>query len=151
MRAVLDTCVLVSAFLTPAGYPGQILRLWNADLFELVVSPPMIEELSNVLRRPRIKGKYGYSAQDVKAFLQAIDQNAAEVNIAKATIDLCRDPDDNIVLETSIIAEAKYLVSRDDDVKRDKSVIDTMGEFSVNVVTVAQFLSVLQRELQEYS
>ena len=142
MRAVLDTCVLVSAFLTPAGSPGQILRLWNVDLFDLVVSPPVIAELSDVLRRPRLKRKYGYSEQEVEGFLQALAQNAVLVNIEKVTMALCRDPDDD-VLETAIIAGAEYLVSRDDDVKRDQSVIGAMRKFGVNVVTVAQFLSIL--------
>ena len=103
----------------------------------------MIAELGDVLRRPRLKRKYGYSEQEVEGFLQALAQNAVLVNIEKVTMALCRDPDDDVVLETAIIAGAEYLVSRDDDVKRDQSVIGAMRKFGVNVVTVAQFLSIL--------
>ena len=45
MRVVLDVNVLISAVISPRGNPAQILRLWEREGFELVVSPPILEEL----------------------------------------------------------------------------------------------------------
>ncbi len=53
---------------------------------------------------------------------------------------LCRDPKDDILLETAILGEADYVVSRDDDIKRDLDLIAHLRKHSIEVVPVTQFL-----------
>jgi len=45
MRAVLDTNVVVSATLIRGGKEDRILRAWQRDAFELVLSPQILEEV----------------------------------------------------------------------------------------------------------
>jgi predicted nucleic acid-binding protein len=45
-----------------------------------------------------------------------------------------------MVLETALLGKAEYLVTRDDDLKRDPDLIQKMAEQGVQVVSVQQFL-----------
>jgi predicted nucleic acid-binding protein len=56
---------------------------------------------------------------------------------------LCRDPDDDILLEIAIRGGARYLVTRDDDLKRDLDLVHQMKASGVRVVSVSQFLATL--------
>jgi len=47
------------------------------------------------------------------------------------------------MLETAIQGPADYVVSRDDDIKRDLNLIAHLHEHNIEVVTVAQFLALL--------
>lgn len=55
MRVVLDANVLVSAVISKAGPPRQIVAAWVDGRFELVVSSSLLDELRDVLDRPRFR------------------------------------------------------------------------------------------------
>lgn len=55
----------------------------------------------------------------------------------------CRDPDDDLILETAILGQAQYAVSRDDDIKRDLDLLDHLRAHGVTVSSVQQFLAKL--------
>ena len=55
MRAVLDPNVLVSAAISPTGQPRQILTAWIEQRFELIASPALLDELADVLARPKFR------------------------------------------------------------------------------------------------
>ncbi|MDP3768733.1 MAG: PIN domain-containing protein, partial [Dehalococcoidia bacterium] len=55
MRAVLDTNVLISATLIQWGNEDRILRAWRSGAFDLVLSPPILEEMGRVLFYPRLR------------------------------------------------------------------------------------------------
>ncbi len=50
-----------------------------------------------------------------------IDERAEPVLLSGDTA-ICRDKDDNRVIETAIKGQATFLVTRDDDIKADKKV-----------------------------
>jgi len=58
---------------------------------------------------------------------------------------LCRDPDDNFIVETAIKGQVQYLVTRDDDIKWDPEVIKFLEKSDIMVITVAKFLAILPR------
>jgi putative PIN family toxin of toxin-antitoxin system len=55
VRAALDVNILVAAILSREGAPAQLLRLWRAGLFELFLSPALLDELEWVLAYPKIQ------------------------------------------------------------------------------------------------
>ena len=73
-----------------------------------------------------------------------ISPNVCLMSGREGDVKICRDPDDDLILETAIQGDAAYLVSRDDDVKGDEAVITFMHENSVQIVTVDQFWQILQ-------
>jgi putative PIN family toxin of toxin-antitoxin system len=75
IRAVLDANVIVSAVLTAAGIPAQILDAWRTERFALLVSSPILEEVARVLEYPRIArlrlmNKSQDCGEGVQAFLE---------------------------------------------------------------------------------
>ncbi|GBC96989.1 hypothetical protein HRbin16_02805 [bacterium HR16] len=56
---------------------------------------------------------------------------------------MCRDPRDDFLLETAIWGGAEYIVTRDDDLKRDPALIERFGVVGIKIVSVQQFLDML--------
>ena len=54
LRVVIDTNVWVSAFINPHGAPAQLRFAWYSNQFSVITSLPMVEELAEVLSRPRL-------------------------------------------------------------------------------------------------
>ena len=107
-RVVLDTNVVVSAFMKPEGNEAAVLRLALAGEFELVLSKPILIEYETVLRRPKFERML--DPNDVRAGIRAI-RNAAGFADSNRTITVCRDDADNRFLECAETSRADYLVT----------------------------------------
>jgi len=142
IKVLIDTNVWVSAFLNPAGYPAKIVTAWLEDKIEIVISIPLLQEISDVLQRPRIQNKYKYSNEEIKKYLELIFRKAKKVE-PSGNINICRDVKDNMILETALSGQVKYLVTRDDDIKRDLNLVQTMGKHGIEIITVSRFLEML--------
>jgi putative PIN family toxin of toxin-antitoxin system len=142
--ALLDTNVWVSAFLKPSGPPGQVIAAWSPNKFSVVTSLSQLTELAEVLIRPRLMRRYKYPQRDAEMFVQLIAARASMVETS-GELKICRDPDDNEILEATISGRAQYLVTRDDDLKRDVDLIKMARRNGVRVVSVRQFLRRLSR------
>jgi uncharacterized protein len=144
-RAVVDTNVWVSGLLKPSGWPGRIRRGLEAGRFALVTSEPLLSELSKVLSRPRIIRRFGVHPTDTAALLSLIRERAEIVTITR-TVALCRDPDDDIVLETAMVGHADTVVTRDDDLKGDSGLLEALVAHGIEVLTVRRFLEAIEGE-----
>lgn len=144
IKVLIDTNVWVSAFLNPGGYPAKIITAWLEDKIEVTTSISLLQEISDVLQRPRIQCKYRYSTEQIKKYLDLIFQRANKVE-PTCNIRLCRDATDNIVLESALSGRVKYLVTRDDDIKRDPVLIQAMSKSGIEIITVSKFLQVLAK------
>jgi putative PIN family toxin of toxin-antitoxin system len=142
---VIDTNVWVSALLNREGFPARIKDAWISGEFEVVLSSPLLQEISEVLHRPRIKDKYGLVEDEITQFIELLLRRGVLVAIG-GQVKLCRDQRDNIFLETAITGGAGYLISRDDDLKGDSDLTGQMRALGVEVITVSHFLSVLANE-----
>lgn len=140
---VIYTNVWVSAFLNRKGFPARIKDAWVNGEFEVVLSSPLLQEISRVLHRPRIKDKYGLAEDEITQFIELLVRRAVLVAIG-GQVKLCRDERDNMFLETA--AGAKYLISRDDDLKDDSDLSERMRAYGVEVITVSRFLQKLAAE-----
>jgi len=141
MRAVVDTSVWVSAILNPSGPPARVLEALEDGRFSLVVSEPLLAELADVVSRPRLVRRYNLTAEKAANLLQTMREG--ELTEVTGTVRVCRDPDDDMVIETAINGHADVLVSRDDDLKRSPEVAETLAEHRIQVLSVQQFLNAL--------
>ena len=57
MRLVLDTNIIVSAFITPGGKPSQILQLVLGRTAELCYNSAILGEYESVMLRPKFSNK----------------------------------------------------------------------------------------------
>lgn len=55
MRAVLDPNVVISGLISNAGAPAQVLAAIAAGRAELIVSPPLLQELDRALAYPKLR------------------------------------------------------------------------------------------------
>ena len=95
---VIDTNVWVSAFLNRKGFPAQIKDAWVNGRFEVVISTPLLQEVSEVLHRPRIKDKYGLVDDEITLFIELLLRRAVLV-VVSGQVKLCRDKRDNMFLQ----------------------------------------------------
>jgi len=106
LRLVVDTNVLVSAAIKPAGLQRTVLLLAITKPARLYVSPPIMEEYATVLARPEFKIRKGLRQQ----LLQLIKNNSHSI-APKLHLQVTSDPDDNIFLECADAARADYMVT----------------------------------------
>ncbi len=110
MKAVFDTNVLFAALITQ-GVCAKLLRRARLREFELVICPYIRRELRRVLI-----AKLHCSAKDTAGALALIDEVVALVHTPPGSVSgVCRDPDDDAVLDCASSAGADYLVTGDDD------------------------------------
>lgn len=114
MRAVIDTNILVRALINRAGTVRPILTALDAGLFTKILSSALLAELTRVLRRPRMRTKYGISEDDIRDLLQLLVRRGEIVTPAR-TIQVCRDPQDDMFLEAAAAGGADVIVSGDED------------------------------------
>lgn len=101
-------------------------------------------ELAEVLIRPRLTRRFKYAMGEVDMFIRLVAARATVVE-TKRSLKICRDPDDDEILEAAILGKAQYLVTRDDDLKRDLDLVKMARDNRVRVVSVRQFLHRLAR------
>ncbi|MEX1158437.1 MAG: putative toxin-antitoxin system toxin component, PIN family [Thermomicrobiales bacterium] len=121
---------------------GSLARSIHRGRYQLIASQPLLDEISAVLLRPRVRRAVRVSDERIALWFRRL-QGEAILTAPEGNLRLCRDPKDNIVLETAILGEAHYLVSRDADIARDLDLIARLHEHNIEVVTVAQFLALL--------
>ena len=98
--------------------------------------------LSTPVTRPRLTRKYPIVAADVEEFLQLLIQRSPIV-VPTGSLHECRDPDDDLILETALLGQAEYAVTRDDDIKGDRNLVERLKSHGITVVTVQHFLDKL--------
>jgi len=114
---VFDCMIFLQATANPTG-PAARLFVEFVDPRRLVlcVSDRILEEVRDVLRRPRIRAKNpAMSDESVARFLDRIARVARRIAEVPAAYPLPRDPDDEPYLNLAIAVSADFLVTRDND------------------------------------
>ena len=106
LRLVIDTNVLVSAAIKPAGLQRTVLLLAVTKPARLYVSRAILEEYREVLGRPELRIRKGARQQ----LLQLI-KNHSFTMVPARRLDVAADPDDNIFLECAEATRADYLIT----------------------------------------
>lgn len=140
MVAVLDSTVLISAFLTPQGSAGALVLNTPPLAFGLYLSFEIVEETkSRLLNRVRLRKRYNYTNGDVERYITDL-YTAARFVVELPAIQVVRDPNDDFVLATAVKAQAGYLVTYDNDLL----VIQHYN--GIEIVTPGDFLRALRAQ-----
>ena len=115
-RAVFDCVVLLQAAGYPGGPAGACFETIRQKRVELLLSAAVLEEIEDVLFRPKIRKKFKtLSDEAAKKFLDDLCQFAKFVDPVPREFDYPRDPQDERYINLALAANAKLLVSRDND------------------------------------
>ena len=99
IRAVFDTNVVVSGFLSPSGPPGRIVDWLRAGTVIAVLDERIVGEYAEVLVRPA----FGLWPADVDDVLAAIRSRATWVEVGPSEMVKLPDPDDAAFAECALV------------------------------------------------
>ena len=115
-----------------------MVRLLRQGAFTYAYSSELLEELIDVLRRPRLRAKHMLGDGDMEALLRVLRLRGEAVEPMRR-ITVCRDPEDDKVLEAALAGRADVIVSVNEDLL-------SLGSFEgIPVVPPEQFLAMLER------
>lgn len=135
-QAVVDTSVLISAFLFRHSLPGQLLKLAGQGGFGLHFSSIILAEFREALSRERLRRAHGYSDDDIAAWCTELHEIGTMLTEPLPQIaPVCRDPDDDHVIAAAVTASAGWIVTG------DKDLLDLGRHGEIRIVTTRAFIS----------
>jgi putative PIN family toxin of toxin-antitoxin system len=137
LRVVLDTNVLISAFLQPAGKPSRILRLIIQGDMGIVVNAQILAEYNMVASRP-IFQLDGDKVLSVLDYLRSVAIWAPSLPV----VPNLPDPGDQPFLEAALSTKADFLITG------NKKHYPARSCEGVVVVTPAEFLQKLASSVE---
>jgi putative PIN family toxin of toxin-antitoxin system len=137
--AVLDTNVLASGILGIARWqstPGELLRRWQQDIYQIVVSEPILTELVRTLANPYFKSRL--TPSDVETALATLHERGLRQSITVRVSGIASHSQDDAIVATALSAVAPYLVTG------DKQLLARRGYGGTEFVSPRQFLALLE-------
>lgn len=142
IEAVLDANVLASGvlgFTLESSTPGEILRRWFDDEFQIAVSLEILSELEHhAFASAYFQVRVPEALQQF--ILTSLRRRCRIVTLTADIHGVVTDPDDDHVLDAAVSARVAYLVTGD-------GALQSLGSFrGVDIVAPRTFLSVLNQE-----
>ena len=141
--AVIDTNIVVSAFLFQRGTPYDVLSALYRGAFHIVISERIRQEYMAVLSRPTLIQRYNIDAASVAAYFRFLNRRGLVVAPITILPIEVRDANDEHILAAALGADVNYLVSGDDDLL---SLADDARLGKLQIVTARNFLDALSLE-----
>lgn len=110
-RIVADTNVLISRLLLPESVAATAVRK-AVDEAQLLVSDATLEELADVLSRPKFDPYI--DIEDRQGFFRLLSRVVERV-VVTYPVKACRDPKDDKFLEVAVNGRADVIVTGDKD------------------------------------
>jgi uncharacterized protein len=108
MRAVLDTNVLIAAFIAN-GLCSELLEHCGRQ-HTLIVSDFLLLEFQE-----KLVGKFKYTVEEAEVAVRLVQSVAEPVTPVRLASPVCRDVDDDAVLGTAVSGNAACIVTGDSD------------------------------------
>jgi putative PIN family toxin of toxin-antitoxin system len=115
-KVVFDCNVFLQALVNLHGPAGRCKRLVDDGAVELYVLEEILVEVVDVLTRPRTrKLAPALTLEVIEAFIADIRVKAICLRNVPEEYRFERDPKDTCYINLALVAEAKFIVSRDND------------------------------------
>jgi hypothetical protein len=133
MKVVLDTNVFVSSFF--GGNPRDIIDLWKTGEITLCLSPAIVDEYIEVLRRLGLQNEKELSellGLFARGFCVQFTAKTPQLRIVE------HGPDDDKFIECAVALNAKFVISGDKALRAIEKYID------IEIVTPKEFLKAFE-------
>ena len=138
-KVVLDSTVLVSAFLAKTGVSAELLYKAKDGGFDMFLAEEILEEVQRaLLQYQKIRNRYHYADQTVIQFVQNLRIVAHLITELPSIEVVNSDPNDNMVVACALKVRADYIVTRDNDLLSLENYED------IKVVTPEKFIGILR-------
>jgi len=114
VRVVLDSNVVLAGFLWP-GICTQFFELANAGHLEPFTSRDLLDEISDVLHRPKHAQHVARTGFTARQLVSQYQRFAKRIPVQKFTQQICRDADDDAALACALAAKAELIITGDKD------------------------------------
>jgi len=139
-RAVLDSSVLVSAFLTPHGSVVRLLRDPARSRYRLCLSEAILTETAEtLLGKSKLRRYAEYADDDVRDYIRWLLTQAEIVADTPAPRVVLNDPKDDPIIAAAVEAKADYLITG------DRAHLLPIGEYQgIRIISPRAFLEILR-------
>ena len=138
IKVVLDTNVVVSAYLVPTGKPAEILSLARKGKIHIFLSREILDEIQQTLLSPKLRKIHKNTPEQISLFIRAFSK-AATVTPGIKPVDFIEDdPDDNKILTCALEGRVDYIVSG------DHHLTDLQSFQGISIVNPQMFLQVMR-------
>ena len=130
MKIVLDTNIFVSSFFW-GGNPRKIMeRVINGEDV-LFICKEILQEIASVMARP----KFSVNDEYIALFIHSIEDVANRVVLIGVVQNICRDRNDDKILECALLANADYIITGDADLL-------TLKEYrNIRIITPSEYIT----------
>lgn len=133
MRVVIDTNVYISAAINPHGIPARVLDAWRDRQFELLISPAILKEIVEVIKRPPIRSRHAWSDEEIELFSRGLQLFAVVTPDNLHVAEIEDDPADNKFLACAVEGAADCIISG------DPHLLDLVSYQEIPIVNPRQF------------
>lgn len=113
MIVVLDTNVVISSLLASTSKPAEIFGFWEAERFDVAISPHLLDELRRAIQYLQVAKYLKMSDDALNEFLRRYAMFAIYVEPQIKLEIIKDDPDDNRVLECAVTGNASFIITGD--------------------------------------
>jgi uncharacterized protein len=106
LRVVLDTNILISAFVFPGGVPELVYRAALEGRITLLTSPPLLAEFGRVLSE-----RFDWDSSRARDAVAQVSRIGVVVRPSERVDEIEGDPTDDRVLEAAVTGGAQVIVS----------------------------------------
>jgi len=115
-RVVFDCMIYLQAAANESSPAAALLRMMDDSIISLFVSNDILDEVRDVLSRPKIRQKNPRITDErVDALLTRLAEQGTLLESVPKHFSYERDPKDEKYINLAVAADAAYLVSRDND------------------------------------
>lgn len=134
-RVIFDTQIILRATINHRSLPARLFFSLR-DQYELVISAEVLEEVKDVLSRPKLRAKFKTLTDEIVNETIAALSNA-QTFIPAEVAGFSRDPKDDKFLALALESKANYLVSEDNDLL-------VLNPFQgIQIINALDFLNIL--------
>jgi len=139
-RAVLDTNIVVSGTFW-SGASFQVMRLIDDGIVDLVLSPDILREYSEILSSEEILARTAANRRLVEKVIRKISNRAIFVAPTPKLRVVKDDPDDDKFIEAAVAGDAGIIVTK------DRHLLKLVRYGKIEIITPEAFLSVIRQGL----
>lgn len=115
MKLILDTNTVLSAVFKPENKQAQILTLWRSGGFDWITCTEQLQEISDVLSRPKIIQRIMGGSATAQALVAQMYAGCVMQALSPPFPSICRDAKDDYLLALLQHSKANFLVTGDND------------------------------------